>query len=175
MTPRTAAVAAALLLLACTASGHRASPDMTSDPKDKLGKDYRAPPLPRGHVVLHDPYGGAHRVQVEIAADDDSRERGLMWRQRLAAGSGMLFAFPTSAEHSFWMKNTLIPLDMIFITRDRRVVGVVANAQPGDLHPMGPEAESEYVLEVPGGWAAAQGIAPGSRVEIEGLSMLEVR
>lgn len=157
--------------LACTANGRRANA-ATQDP---TARDYVGPQLPRGHVVVHDPYGGAHRVEVEIATDNRSRERGLMWRRSLEAGKGMLFVFPTAAEHAFWMKNTLIPLDMVFIGADKRVVGVVANAQPGDLDPVGPRAPSVYVLEVPGGWASKLNLQPGSPVEIEGTSMLEIK
>jgi len=174
MTPSKVALGAALFALACSASGSRASPER-ADPMVPTSKDYVGTPLPRGHVVLHDPYGGAHRVEVEIATDDDSRERGLMWRRSLTPGQGMLFVFPGPAEHSFWMKNTLIPLDMVFIGQDERVVGVVANAAPGDLTPVGPRARSVYVLEVPGGWAAQLGIDAGSKVEIEGTSMLPIK
>lgn len=180
MTRIQGALGAALLSLACTASGHRSAPEMNEGSSAKASlpvtaKDYAGPQLPRGHVVLHDPYGGAHRVDVEIASDDDSRERGLMWRRSLVPGEGMLFVFPEAAEHSFWMKNTLIPLDMVFIGEDRRVVGVVANAEPGNLTPVGPQAPSVYVLEVPGGWATQLGIADGSPVEIEGTSMLPIK
>jgi uncharacterized membrane protein (UPF0127 family) len=161
---------AALTLAACTADGRRAHPKV----EDPTARTYVSPKLPHGHVVVHDPFGGAHRVEVEIAADPGSRERGLMWRKSLKEGTGMLFVFPEPAEHQFWMKNTLIPLDMLFIGRDKRVVGVVAQAQPGDLTPVGPQVPSLYVLEVPSGWAAKRGIAEGGQVEIEGISMLDV-
>jgi uncharacterized membrane protein (UPF0127 family) len=91
-----------------------------------------------------------------------------MFRERLGDGDGMLFVFGAEDEHAFWMKNTLIPLDMIFVDSQRRVAGVVANATPGSLEPRS-AGRSRWVLEVPGGWAAARGVARGDRVVIEEL------
>jgi uncharacterized membrane protein (UPF0127 family) len=67
------------------------------------------------------------------------------------------------------MKNTLIPLDMIFIAADGRIVGVHANAKPYSLASVSVGVPSRYVLEVPGGWAAAHGVTAGSRVELRGV------
>ena len=164
-------LAIAALALACTAAGKAPAAKVT----DPAAKNYVSPKLPRGHVTLHDAYGGAHRLEVEIAADDDSRERGLMWRTSLAPGTGMLFVFPGEAEHSFWMKNTLIPLDMLFIGADGRIVGIVQNAEPQSLDTRDVGAPSQYVLELPGGWTMKNGVRSGSKVEFEGLSMLQPR
>jgi hypothetical protein len=92
-----------------------------------------------------------------------------MWRTALPEGTGMLFIFPEQDELNFWMKNTLIPLDMIFISKDRLIVGVVERAQPGTLEPRGPGVPALYVLEVPGGWAARMGLAVGRPVQLDGL------
>jgi uncharacterized membrane protein (UPF0127 family) len=162
----------AAALLGCTASGKGPAPKV--DVRDPSAKNYVAPKLPRGHVTLHDAYGGAHRLEVEVAADDPSRERGLMWRRSLDAGTGMIFVFPQDAEHSFWMKNTLIPLDMIFISADGRIVGIVENAEPQSLDPRDVGQISRYVLEVPGGWSMKNGVRSGSQVDFE-LGMVQAR
>jgi uncharacterized membrane protein (UPF0127 family) len=81
----------------------------------------------------------------------------------------MLFLFDETAEHAFWMKNTLIPLDMIFIGDDGRVVGVVSRTTPGSLEPRSAGGPSRFVLEVNGGWAAAHGVAPGDPVRFVGI------
>lgn len=131
-----------------------------------------APDGPR--VVLQPPSGGAPAaVAVEVADEPHEMERGLMWRSELADGTGMLFVFPDDQDHVFWMKNTLIPLDMIFIARDApdqgRVVGVRANTTPLSTAPEGVDAPSRWVLEVPGGWSARHGIGAGARVTFEGI------
>lgn len=133
---------------------------------DVTAENYSGPALPRGKVVLHDAYGGAHPVEVEIAANDQSRERGLMWRKSLPEGTGMLFVFRYDEPHSFWMRNTLIPLDMLFIDRDRRVAAIVQNAEPRTLTGRGTEKPTRYVLELPGGWTGKLGVNSGSTVEI---------
>jgi uncharacterized membrane protein (UPF0127 family) len=127
--------------------------------------DRSATPGPR--VVVETRAGGRHVVKVELARTDAERARGLMHRTELAPDAGMLFLFDETSEHAFWMKNTLIPLDMIFIGDDGRIVGVVARAVPGDLSPRAAGGPSRYVLEVNGGWAAAHGVAAGDRVRFE--------
>jgi uncharacterized membrane protein (UPF0127 family) len=119
-------------------------------------------------VVVETRAGARHAVKVEIARTEAERARGLMHRRTLEPETGMLFLFDETADHPFWMKNTLIPLDMIFIGEDGRIVGVVARAVPGDLSPRsgGP---SRYVLEVNGGWAETHGVAPGDRVRFENV------
>ena len=79
---------------------------------------------------------GPVRVRLEVALTPEAQERGLMYRTALADDQGMLFVFPHDADHSFWMKNTLIPLDMVFITADGRVAGVHANATPLSTAPI---------------------------------------
>jgi hypothetical protein len=112
---------------------------------------------------------GVVTVALEVAATPAALERGLMYRTSLAEGHGMLFVFPHEAEHGFWMKNTLIPLDMIFIAGDGRIVGIHAQATPLSTAQIGVGKPSRWVLEVPGGFAARHGIAPGDRVELVGV------
>lgn len=161
---------AAGLLAACPGDGKgRAStpaPAPAAHSQDPTAEDYVSPELPRGRVVVKDAFGTPHPVDVEIATTHDSRTRGLMWRKELPAGKGMLFVFGEDEAHSFWMRNTLIPLDMLFIAADGKVVGLVQNAEPKTLTGRGPtDRFSRYVLEVPGGWTAKLGIQTGSTVE----------
>src|SRR5437763_1122575 len=98
-------------------------------------------------VVLQTRAGEQH-VAVEIARNDPERERGFMFRQRLDPGRGMIFLFPEPKKLKFWMKNTYIPLDMIFIGADKRVVYVEENAEPLTLQNRGPaDEDSQFVLE----------------------------
>lgn len=124
--------------------------------------------LPAAEVVIVS-RAGATPLSVEVAADDSSREKGLMFRTSVPDGRGMLFVFSGSEEHTFWMKNTLVPLDMIFIGADQRIVGIVENAAPRTLTPRRVDGPSQYVLEVAGGTAYAHGWRAGDRVELHGV------
>jgi hypothetical protein len=112
--------------------------------------------------------GGA-RVAVSVARTEAERERGLMYVNYLPMDDGMLFIFEEDQLLTFWMKNTLIPLDMIFIRSDLTVAGVVANAKPLTLDTRGVNEPSRYVLEVNGGWAATHGVAAGTKVRFENI------
>jgi len=120
---------------------------------------------PTPAVVFHADQGDV-RVVVEVADTPKKRERGLMYRKALADEHGMLFVFPAASDHTFWMKNTYIPLDMIFINEKHTVVGVVANAEPMILDPQRVGRPSLYVVEVRGGYAARRGIRLGTRVTL---------
>lgn len=108
--------------------------------------------------------GVAHVFQVEIAKDEAQRAQGLMNRRFMPADRGMLFEFQSLQPVAFWMKNTYMPLDMIFIDREGRVTRVVANAEPlsETVLPSGPPCIA--VLELNGGVAARIGLHPGDRV-----------
>ena len=127
------------------------------------------PATPETAVVVLKPAGRTVRVDVEIARTPEQQQRGLMFRKQLAARRGMLFIYDREEEHPFWMKNTYIPLDMIFIGKDRRVVGVVHNAEPLTETSRRVDAPSTYILEVNAGFAARHGIENGTAVEFEGL------
>jgi len=114
---------------------------------------------------IHHP-DGVVEVAVEVVSTSEALARGLMYRTELADGRGMLFVFPEESDHRFWMKNTLIPLDMIFIAADGTIVGIHRDATPLSTAPVGVGRPSRYVLEVPGGWAARTGVAPGQRVDL---------
>jgi len=127
-----------------------------------------APPTAGAAVILH---AGAREIpiRVELATTEPERERGLMYRNHLDPDAGMLFVFPRAAALTFWMKNTLIPLDMIFIRADRSVLGIVEDATPETETPRRVEGLSQFVLEVGGGVSRRLGIAAGSPVEFRGL------
>lgn len=115
---------------------------------------FAAEPKPDGlvEVVLTSPTGEMISVKSEMATDDASRARGLMYRRDLAINEGMLFLWKEADKRSFWMKNTYIPLDMIFIN-GTNVVGVVQNAEPHTLTPRTVDAKANAVLEVNAGFA----------------------
>jgi uncharacterized membrane protein (UPF0127 family) len=126
------------------------------------GATARPPTTPR--VVLLPDGHAPVEVRVELARTAGEQQRGLMYRDRLADGAGMLFLFDRSRHQVFWMRNTYIPLDMIFISTDKRVVGVVERAEPLTDDPRAVDGDSQYVLEVPGGYAVANRIGPGTTV-----------
>jgi uncharacterized membrane protein (UPF0127 family) len=120
-------------------------------------------------VVFHTAAGHPVTVAAEVAATPAARSRGLMYRRELPAGRGMLFLFPASADHAFWMKNTPLPLDIVFIDEARTVVGIRADTVPYSERALGVGRPSRYVLEVPAGFCARAGIAAGDRVEFRGV------
>ena len=134
----------------------------------KAPKDSGFPSLARGWVTLHGE-GVDHRVRVEVARTDKERARGLMHRKDLASGAGMLFIFKQERDQTFWMKNTLIALDMIFIRQDMTIAGIVHEAEPLTLTQRSIGKPSLYVLEVPGGWAQQTGIKSGQRVSFQDI------
>jgi uncharacterized protein len=127
------------------------------------GKDMPQP------AVRFETSRGPWVVQVELARTDAQRARGLMFRQDLPRDHGMLFLFDETSVQTFWMHNTLIPLDIIFLGDDRVVVGVAANAAPRTDTPRTVGKPSRYVVEVSGGEAAAHGVGPGTRAVFLGV------
>lgn len=105
-----------------------------------------------------------HRFKVEVARTVDEQARGLMYRQMLGPDEGMLFPFDPPRPASFWMKNTVIPLDMLFIRADGTIAEIAANTVPLSLDKVAVSEPVAAVLEIPGGRSAALGIRPGDRV-----------
>jgi hypothetical protein len=144
-----------------------ATPSQTSDAQP-------APAATGPRVIFPD----GHVVSVEIAADDELRAQGLMFRDHLRPGTGMLFLFNEDDDHAFWMKNTLIPLDMIWIGADQRVAHVKYNVPPCKIencpsYPTG--VMSRYVLEVAGGEAQQHGIKAGDHLRFERTEGVVIR
>ena len=107
---------------------------------------------------------GVHSFAVEMATTEAEREKGLMFRKELPEGRGMLFDFHREQEVGFWMQNTYIPLDMIFIQGDGRILRIEANTQPLSTKLIPSNGPVRAVLEVIGGTAEKLGIAAGDRV-----------
>lgn len=107
---------------------------------------------------------GEHAFSVEIALTEDEREVGLMYRRSLAPDRGMLFDFGRETDVSMWMKNTYVPLDMVFLSADGRVSRVANNAEPLSTRIISSNGPAKYVVELAAGTAARIGIRPGDRV-----------
>ncbi len=108
-------------------------------------------------------------LRAEVANDEPTRERGLMFRRSMPQDQGMLFIFPDEAPRSFWMKNTYLPLDLIFISHARQVVGVVHHAEPLTSTPRSVQVPAQYVLEVNAGFAKRFGVGDDTAVTFVGL------
>lgn len=106
--------------------------------------------------------GGKESFAVEVADDGEERAQGLMFRTELASASGMLFVYEAPRRVSFWMKNTLIPLDMVFADATGTVTRVHAGAVPGDLTPIDGGEDVQFVLEINAGLAEKLGIDVGT-------------
>jgi uncharacterized protein len=125
--------------------------------------------LDSGVVVLQPP-GRTLRLQVEVVRTPEDRARGLMYRRELPSHQGMLFIFDHQEVQSFWMQNTYIPLDMIFIDEAMKIVGVIHNAEPLTTTSRSVGLPSRYVLEVNGGFAKINSIDGNARVQFENLA-----
>jgi uncharacterized membrane protein (UPF0127 family) len=108
--------------------------------------------------------GGVHTFTVEFAETDEERSRGLMFRKELPEGRGMMFDFKQDMNVTMWMKNTYIPLDMIFIRADGRIHRIAENTEPESTKIIAAGGPVRAVLEVIGGTARKLGIKPGDRV-----------
>lgn len=109
--------------------------------------------------------GKSHRFSVEVAQSEAEQEKGLMFRTKMGADEGMIFPMKPARIASFWMRNTLIPLDIIFVGQDGKVINISANAEPETLTPRQSLGIASAVLELNGGRAAELGIGPGALVE----------
>ena len=109
--------------------------------------------------------GQRHPFRVEVAATSEQQRQGLMFRTEMGPDEGMIFPFAQTRMASFWMRNTVIPLDIIFIGPDRKVLNIAENAVPYSLDSRASIAPAMAVLELNGGRAAELGIGPGATVE----------
>ncbi len=117
-------------------------------------------------VKVHFPDGRS--VTAELAVSDDERARGLMFREKIGVDQGMLFVFEEEEIHQFWMKNTWIPLDMLWLDNSRRVIHIEADVPPCREDPCpsyGPWLPARYVLELKAGGAAEYGIKVNDRLQ----------
>mgnify|MGYP001559291341 FL=1 len=129
----------------------------------------RTPLAPKAALYITTADGGETKLAIELADMPATIQRGLMYRRHLPPEQGMLFLMGEERVQSFWMKNTLIPLDMIFITRDLIVAGIVENTEPLSKQSRRVDRPSSYVLEVNGGWCNRHGVRAGAKVRFENV------
>jgi len=122
-------------------------------------------------VVISTKSGGQLALQVEVADTPAKRSLGLQYRNELGEDQGMLFLFPSQGAQSFWMKNTPLPLDMIFIGSDLKIVGIIHQAVPFSTTSLTVPVPSQFVLEIKGGLSRRKGIEVGNPVRFENISL----
>lgn len=149
-------------LAALAVSGCRAAPPVPAerDAAETARAEAPAPTIP----LTIESASGTHRFAVEVARTAEEQRRGLMFRAALPPDGGMLFPFAAPRPASFWMRNTVIPLDMIFIRADGTISNIARETEPYSLDSYSSEGPVSAVLEIAGGRAAALGIEPGDRV-----------
>ncbi len=106
-----------------------------------------------------------HKFKVMIARTAAEQEVGMMWQLKVAPNAGMLFPFPKPRPAAFWMRNTLVSLDLIFVRKDGRIANIAADARPQSLEPIASAGPVAAVLEIAGGRAAELGLKPGDKVK----------
>ncbi len=155
---------AALLALAACSPGHA---DSAAQAQAAQGAPARLHPISNMPVVPLTVTGakGVHVFQVEVARSFAEQEKGLMFRTFMGADEGMVFIRTPPDRAQFWMKNTVIPLDLIFVDADHRILNIAANAVPYDETPLPAAGVAAAVLELNGGRAAELGIAAGDEVK----------
>lgn len=154
------AVVAAALLASC-------SPTQTAEPAASATVQDARHPVSGLEVVPLTVTSGtkSHAFQVEIARTGEQQSRGLMFREQLGPNEGMIFPYNPPRNAGFWMKDTPLPLDIIFIGPDGRIMNIAANTQPQSTDTVYSDGPASLILEIPGGRAAELGIGPGDRVE----------
>lgn len=116
-------------------------------------------------LIITTQAGQKHAFKIELALTPQQQEKGMMFRTEMAENAGMLFYFSEEAPRAFWMKNTLIPLDMIFIKKDGRILNIHENAIPNDLTSIPSNGPAIAVLEINGGISRKLGIQAGDKIE----------
>lgn len=153
---------ATLVLAGCTMPANGGSQTSQCAPGTPAGQS----PAGLGQVVLCvTSKAKTHSFTVEVAASSLQQARGLMFRKELADNAGMIFPFPEPRMASFWMKNTVIPLDIIFVRADGTIESIAANTEPYSMTPVASGAPVTAVLELRGGLSAQLGIVAGDKVK----------
>ena len=147
------------------ASPQRVAP---KSPDPKCPQDPETPsPLRQAKVGF--PEAKDQTVTVEVTESDHDRQRGLMYRKSMSDDRGMIFLFDRKDDHSFWMHNTCIPLDMLYIDDDGLIVGIEENTPTMSDDTFAVGCPSKYVLELNAGWTRKHGVVAGQKVRLEGL------
>lgn len=136
------------------------APGCPPDPESGL------PRPPRVNVAFPEAPNGGATVEAEFVSSPHDTQRGLMYRKSMPEDHGMLFRLEERTDQQFWMHNTCIPLDLIYVDEDGLVVGIVENAPTLDDGPRGVGCPSRYVLEVNAGWSRRHGVKAGQRMTI---------
>lgn len=105
------------------------------------------------------------QIDIELAANDEKRTQGLMWRREMEENQGMLFVMEQQEMQSFWMLNTYIPLDILFVDELRQIVTIRSNTKPQSLDPVTSDKPALYVVEVNAGYCRKHGISVGDKIE----------
>lgn len=160
-----------LLVLALAACNPKSStrpatlgPETDARPTQEDGEMQPQMNLPRTSVTLVTPDGRTVSIMAQKAATEPQKAKGLMFRASLPESEGMLFLYDHEEELGFYMANCYLPLDMIFMNRERVVLGVIKHARPMDPTVLSIGRPSQYVLEVNGGFTDRHGIVPGTRI-----------
>ena len=124
------------------------------------------PELVKKRIEIRGAASGVLTVDAEIAQEDEHRQRGLMYRKALDENAGMLFIFEVERELTFWMRNTCLPLDMMFIAADGTIVGIEENTPTLTDETFSPGCNAKYVLEVNAGWTRKNGVKAGMKVKL---------
>lgn len=146
---------------------------LSEPPPPRAAPASACPPDPTGPLPLGRQFvsfveaPGAPRISVEQARTEKERERGLMYRTSIASDEGMLFYFDEDSVRTFWMHNTCIPLDMLFVTADGFIAGILEQVPVLNDGERSVPCPVRYVLEVGAGWARAHGVRPGQKLRIE--------
>lgn len=161
MAMRLSVIAASVLFASCTAQPEAAAQQPAAAEISSVHPESGLEVIPL--TVSHN--GKTHEFRVEVARTAAEQARGLMFRTELSDKEGMLFPRDPPGFASFWMKNTVIPLDIIFVGTDGRIINIAAMTTPYSLDSIPSEGVTAAVLEIRGGRAAELGIVPGARVE----------
>jgi uncharacterized membrane protein (UPF0127 family) len=158
LTPFCTCLLAAMLAMAagCQAETHAQLAEPAAENAPQSGLEV-VPLRIRSASAVHD-------FQVEVAQTEQQQAKGLMFRKKVEPGRGMIFPFPNPRPASFWMKNTLVPLDMLFIRPNGTIAMIAAETIPLSLEPVGTGEAITAVLELAGGRAAELGIREGDKV-----------
>jgi uncharacterized membrane protein (UPF0127 family) len=139
-------------------------------PDARCPRDPETPPkLRTGKITFPEAKGAPVTTTIEVAENDHDRQRGLMYRTRMADDHGMIFTFAEKDDHTFWMHNTCISLDMLFIDDDGLIVGIEESTPTMSDDTFSVGCASKYVLELNAGWTRAHGVTAGQKVKLEGI------
>ena len=140
-----------------------------SGPDGRCPRDPEVPPRLRTGKITFADAKGAPLTTIEVADNDHDRQRGLMYRTKMGEDRGMIFTFGEKDDHTFWMHNTCISLDMLFIDDDGLIVGIEESTPTMSDDTFSVGCPSKYVLELNAGWTRAHGVTAGQKVKLEGI------